>query len=148
MRPGTVCLTWTDDKNDPQYAISTDAYRRISETTDAKGRKLEIHKIYQPDPLFITKDESEGIDSVEGAMPREAGGRMPASYVNFYTANGGIIVPGFGDPHDRHARDILQKLYPNHEIVQIYAREILLGGGNIHCIIQQQPERQISKVRT
>ncbi len=148
VRPGTVCLTWTDDKNDPQYAISTDAYRRISETTDAKGRKLEIHKIYQPDPLFITKDESEGIDSVEGAMPREAGGRMPASYVNFYTANGGIIVPGFGDPHDRHARDILQKLYPNHEIVQIYAREILLGGGNIHCIIQQQPERQISKART
>jgi agmatine deiminase len=145
VRPGVVCLTWTDDENDPQYAISTDAYRRLSEATDARGRKLEIHKIHQPGPLFITQEESKGIDSAEGTIPRQAGSRMAASYINFYTANGGIIMPGFGDPNDHQAKNILHKLYPHHEVVQIYTREILLGGGNIHCITQQQPEYRVSR---
>jgi agmatine deiminase len=148
VRPGIVCLTWTDDKNDPQYKISTDAYERLSEATDAKGQKLEIYKIHQPGPLFITEEESKGIDSVEGTISRQSGSRMPASYINYYSANGGIVMPGFGDPHDRQARDTLQKLYPDHEVVQVYAREILLGGGNIHCITQQQPERRPSKANT
>jgi agmatine deiminase len=145
VRPGMVCLTWTDDQNDPQYEISRDAYKRLSSTTDARGRRLEIYKINQPDPLFITKEESEGVDSIKGAMPREQGSRLPASYINFYIANGGIIVPGFGDPNDSEARNILQSLFPDYKVVQIQTREILLGGGNIHCITQQQPSGKISK---
>jgi agmatine deiminase len=139
VRPGVVALTWTDDESDPQYEISLDAYERLSVATDARGRKFEIHRIYQPGPFYITKEESDGVDAVEGTVPRRKGDRLAASYINFYIANGGIVMPVFGDPHDREARATLQKLFPEHKVVGVPAREILLGGGNIHCIVQQQP---------
>jgi len=53
--------------------------------------------------------------------------------------NGGIIAPAFGDPNDAEAGAILKKCFPQHEVVMMSGREILLGGGNIHCITQQQP---------
>ena len=68
------------------------------------------------------------------------GDRLAASYVNYYTANGGIIYPLFGDAMDEKAKETLQALYPDRKIVGVYAREILLGGGNIHCITQQIPK--------
>lgn len=139
IRPGVVALTWTDDINDPQYEISADAYERLSQATDAKGRKLEIHKIHQPGPIYLTQEESEGVDSVDGTLPRNAGDRMAGSYANFYIVNGGVIVPTFDDVHDKPALETLQKLFPARKVVGVYAREILLGGGNIHCITQQQP---------
>ncbi len=79
------------------------------------------------------------MDAVEGTLPREEGDRLAASYINYYTANGGVIFPLFGDPNDELAREKLQQLYPNFEVVGVKAREILLGGGNIHCITQQVP---------
>ena len=139
LSPGVVALTWTNDKNDPQYGISQDAYHRLELAQDASGRKLEIHKLLQPDPVIITKEEAMGVDIVVGTKPRTAGDRMAASYVNFYICNGGAIVPTFNDPHDKRALDKLQGLMPDRKIVGVPAREILLGGGNIHCITQQQP---------
>jgi agmatine deiminase len=65
---------------------------------------------------------------------------MAASYINFYTCNRGIILPMFGDPCDRLAMNALQKAMPNRRAIGVPAREILLGGGNIHCITQQQPK--------
>lgn len=140
IRPGEVLLTWTDDKSDPQYEISMDAYERLSRATDARGRKLQVHKIYQPGPIYITEEESQGVDAIEGTLPREAGDRLAGSYVNFYMANGGAVVPTFDDPHDVPALELLRKLMPERKIVGVPAREILLGGGNIHCITQQQPK--------
>ena len=140
VRPGVVALTWTDDKFDPQYEISRDAYARLGVTTDAHGRKFEIHKIHQPGPIHITQEESEGVDVVEGTLPRRTGDRLAGSYINFYIANGGVIMPIFDDPHDRAAIEMLQTLFPNRRVVGVPAREILLGGGNIHCITQQQPQ--------
>lgn len=139
LRPGEVALTWTDDKDDPQYEISMDAYQRLSRASDAKGRKLKVHKIHQPDPILISAEESSGVDPVDGTMPRLEGDRLAASYVNFLMVNGGAVVPVFNDPHDEIALTQLQKLLPDRKVVGVYAREILLGGGNIHCITQQQP---------
>lgn len=139
IRPGVLALTWTDDRNDPQYEISNDAYERLMHATDARGRRLEVHKIYQPGPIYITDDESGGVDAIEGTLPRQAGDRLAGSYVNFYIVNGGAIVPVFNDPHDGAALETLQKLMPERKVVGVQAREILLGGGNIHCITQQQP---------
>ena len=136
VRPGVIALTWTDDETDPQYAISLDAYERLSQARDAQGRALEIHKILQPSPLFVSEAEASRDGDVSF---RKSGQRLPASYINFYIAGGGVIVPGFDDPHDRPALEAIQKLFPDREVVQIYSREILLGGGNIHCITQQQP---------
>ena len=139
VRPGVVLLAWTDDQNDPQYARSKEAYDYLTNETDARGRKLEVHKMYTPAPILITKEESMGVDAIDGTLPRQEGDRLAASYVNYYTGNGFIALPVFNDPNDQKAIDKLKELYPDRVIEPIYAREILLGGGNIHCITQQVP---------
>ena len=138
-RPGEVVITWTDDTSDPQFEISNHAYEILSRTTDAQGRKLKIKKIHQPGPLFISKAESQGFDVVEDAKLRKEGDRLAGSYVNFYVANNGIVMPLFDDPHDQGAMDAMQKIFPERKIIGVQTREILLGGGNIHCMTQQQP---------
>lgn len=137
--PGVVSLTWTDDRGDPQYERSAEAYDVLMSARDAAGRSLEVHKIHQPDPMTMTKEEADGIDVVDSAFLRPEGERLAGSYINFYIANGAIIMPLFEDRHDAEASRILAELFPGREVVGVYAREILLGGGNIHCITQQQP---------
>jgi len=139
IRPGVVALTWTDDRQDPQYEISQDALHRLELEVDAQGRKLVIHRIHQPNPVTLNQAEASGIKKVEGTKPRLAGERMAASYVNFYLCNRGASVPTFNDPHDQAALKTLQTIMPERRVVGVYAREVLLGGGNIHCITQQQP---------
>ncbi len=137
--PGEILLTWTEDTDDPQYKISRKAFDLLSSATDAKGRSLTVHKIHQPAPMTITPEECSGLDISETAKPRMAGDRLAASYVNFYIANGGIVMPLFDDPRDREAMDLLGRLFPGRKVVGVMSREILLGGGNIHCITQQVP---------
>ncbi len=139
VKPGAVALTWTDDRGDPQYERSAEAYDRLRCAKDARGRPLEIHKIHQPEPMYMTAEEAAGLDNVDTAIARPAGERLAASYINFYIANGGIIAPQFGDPHDGPALQTLAELFPDAQVLGLHAREILLGGGNIHCITQQQP---------
>jgi agmatine deiminase len=140
VKPGEVLLTWTDDRDDPQYEISRQALKMLSAATDARGRKLTVHKIHQPDPMVISEAECKGLKASETAKPRRAGDRLAASYVNFYSANGGIVMPLFDDAHDRAAVDLLTRLFPDRRVVGIISREILLGGGNIHCMTQQIPK--------
>jgi agmatine deiminase len=137
--PGSVVLTWTEDRSDPQYAISQDALQRLKSARDARGRRLEVHKIHQPGPLFMTAEEAAGIDAREGTRPRRAGDRLPASYVNFYVANGCVVMPLYDKRRDAAALRTLGKLFPSRRVVGVETREILLGGGNIHCITQQVP---------
>jgi agmatine deiminase len=144
VKPGLVVLAWTDDPLDPQHEISVDAFNRLSKAKDARGKPLEIVKLHIPSPVLISEAESAGVDSVRGTLPRRAGDRMAASYVNYYVCNGGVIVPAFNDPRDTEALEILNRLYADREVVPVPAREILLGGGNIHCITQQQPAPQRS----
>ena len=138
-RPGEVVLTWTDDPNDPQYEISHQAHEILSRTKDARGRTLTIHKLHQPGPLFISQEESRGFDQVEDAKFRQAGDRLAGSYVNFYMANQGIVMPLFDDPRDGEALRAMEAIFPGRRIIGVPTREILLGGGNIHCMTQQQP---------
>jgi agmatine deiminase len=137
--PGHVALTWTSDRQDPQYEISRDAYERLSKARDARGRQLTIHKIHQPGPLYMTAEEAAGIDSRAGTRPRQAGDRLPASYINFYIANKCVVMPQFDKRYDAAAARTLQRLFPTRKVVGIPTREVLLGGGNIHCITQQVP---------
>ena len=138
VRPGEVILSWCDDKNDPQYEISQKAYEVLSNTTDARGRKLLVHKMHVPGPLFIREDEAGGIDACEG-MERSAGERLAGSYANFLITNQRIILPLLDPARDDDARALLADVFPGYEIVGVDAREILLGGGNVHCITQQVP---------
>lgn len=138
-RPGTVLLTWTDDEEDPQHRISRDARERLEAATDAGGRPLEVVLLPSPGPLEISAEEAEGVDAAEGTIPRRAGDRLAASYVNFYLGNSRIVCPLLDPRHDEEAAAILQRVFPEREVVGVPAREILLGGGNVHCITQQVP---------
>ncbi len=138
-RPGEVILHWTDDESDPQYVRSQAAYKVLSEAVDAKGRKLKIWKLPQPGPLYCTEEESAGVVDGSG-VPRDAGGRLAGSYVNFLITNDRIVYPLLDPKTDGEAQAILQQIFPEHTVVGVPAREILLGGGNIHCITQQIPK--------
>ncbi len=140
LRPGEIALAWTDDPNDPQYPRSEAAIEALAEQTDARGRALTVRKLPLPGPLYMTETEAAGVDPDSGGMSRQAGDRLAGSYVNFLFTNDAVIMPAFDDPMDDTARQCLQDWLPDYEIVTVPGREILLGGGNIHCITQQQPE--------
>lgn len=139
IRPGVIALSWTDDVNNPQYKPLKAAYDTLSQAVDAKGRKLEIHKIPIPDILYISAEESEGIDISESAASREDGLPLAVTYINCYFVNGALLLPQYGDPMDEVAFELYQKLMPDREVVKIWTREFSLGGGNIHCMALQQP---------
>lgn len=139
--PGKVVLAWCDDPSDAHYEVSRNAESRLGAARDARGRSIEIVKLPMPPAMCITEAEAAGINAQANGMQRAANTRLAASYVNFYIANGAIIAPSFGAAADETARSTLALAFPGRDIVMLPAREILLGGGNIHCITQQQPAR-------
>lgn len=140
-RPGVVLLTWTDEESDPQHEISRDALARLEAASDARGRSFEIVRLPSPGPLEIVAEEARGVDVVAGTQPRRAGDRLAGSYANFYLGTGRIVFPLLDERTDDEAAEILGGCFPEHEVIGVPAREILLGGGNIHCITQQVPAR-------
>jgi len=138
-RPGEVVLTWTDDKRDPQYRVSKDAYERLMDARDAQDRRLKVHKLQQPGPLYRTRAEARDVDAIADGSVRRAGERLAGSYVNFYIANSTIVMPLLDAKRDKHAMRMLTRIFPERRVIGVQAREILLGGGNIHCITQQVP---------
>lgn len=139
VRPGVVLLTWSEDESDPQHAISREAMARLEAATDARGRSFEVVRLPSPGPLSITAEEAAGVATAAGTRPRRAGDRLAASYANFYLANGRVILPLLDERHDDEAAAILRECFPRREVIGVPAREILLGGGNVHCVTQQVP---------
>ena len=139
IRPAEVVLAWCDDPGDPQYDISRAAFEVLQKAKDSHGRRIAIHKLPQPGPLYMTDAESAGIESSPDCKVRRAGDRLAASYVNFYIANRHVVMPLLDRRTDRQAKAMLARLFPRRRVVGVPSREILLGGGNIHCITQQQP---------
>ena len=89
--------------------------------TDQDGNRLKVIELPLPAPVYFR------------------GQRLPASYANFYIANGVVLVPVFNDPNDRVALNILADLFPDREVVGIACRDFIWGLGAIHCMTQQQP---------
>lgn len=140
VRPGEVVLAWTDKEDDPQYEMSRRCLEVLENEKDAKGRSFKVHRLFIPEkPVCITQKELEGFCFEPGEDERSAGERLAASYVNFYIANDAIVLPQFGDVNDEKAVRVLTEAFPDRRIVPIYARDIIVGGGNIHCITQQIP---------
>ena len=143
LKPGEVVLAWTDDTSDPQYELSKQCLDYLEGVRDAKGRKITVHKLPIPDhPVCLTETEVEGYAFEEGEDTRETGERLAASYVNFYFSNGAVVMPVFGgenEESDMRAVALMQQWNPGRKVIPVYARDILTGGGNIHCITQQIP---------
>jgi agmatine deiminase len=146
-KPGHIVLAWTDDaEHDPVNVRNCRAARTtLEQATDAQGRSLVVHKLHLPSPLYFSSDEDlHGTTEAEitTTVTRVQGTRMAASYVNFYIANRAVLVPQFQDPvYDEKAIKVLQGLFPDRVVVGIpNSRDILYGGGNVHCITQQVPK--------
>ncbi len=123
VAPGKVLCLITKDKQDPNYHILQDNLEILKSATDARGRHLDIYCVEQPPATFMD------------------GERLTLSYINFYLANKGIVMPAFGyETYDKAAYLLLTQLYPGYQIIQIDALDVFAGGGGIHCITQQQPK--------
>ena len=138
-RPGVVLLTYAEDESDPQHAISRDAEERLEAATDADGRSIEVVRLPSPGPITISEEEAMGVDAVTGSLPRRAGDRLAASYANFYIGTRRVVFPLLDERCDDQAAAILRDTFPDRDVIGVPGREILLGGGNIHCITQQVP---------
>ena len=122
IAPGVVLALVGSDKSDIDYAPLQRNADMLREARDARGRKLEVITLPQPEISY------------------RGDARLSQSYINFYIANGGIVMPAFGDRKcDERARGVIAELFPRRKILPIAARELAYGGGNIHCITQQQP---------
>jgi agmatine deiminase len=119
--PGVVAALGCADRDDPQYAAVQENLARLRTATDARGRALEVVELPMP------------------ARPEYRGRRLSPSYVNFYVADGGVVMPAFGDPADDAARDIVARLFPGRAVVQVPTLELTKADGNVHCVTQQQP---------
>jgi agmatine deiminase len=121
VNPATVVTAIEPDPQDANYEPLQDNLRRLQSATDADGKPLEIITIDLPRPIFYDDQQ------------------LPASYMNFYIANGVVIVPQFDDPADRVAIDTLARLFPTRQIRGLRAVDLAWGLGAYHCITQQQP---------
>ncbi|WP_367104006.1 agmatine deiminase [uncultured Psychrobacter sp.] len=137
-RPGEVVCLYTEDVDHPFYAATQKAYQQLSHMTDAKGRSLTVHKLcctQQP----VTLPNHYDVVQSDDAKARQSGDICIASYANFLICNDAIIVPQYDDANDSLAINQLEKIFPRHQVVGVQTKEIVFGGGNIHCITQQQP---------
>ena len=139
VEPGVVMLTWTDDVDDPMWEICHEALAILEASTDAQGRSLRVIRLHQPGPITISAQEADGVDHVPGSQPRVEGERLAGSYVNSFIGNGVVVLPVFDDAHDAAAIATYEQMFPDRRVITVPGREILLGGGNVHCITQQVP---------
>jgi agmatine deiminase len=141
-RPGEVLLAWPSTSDKIQYNAATKALKILESTKDAHGRPIKVIKVKMPNPIYLTNKEAKGIYSASryGAKPRKGGSNLLATYINFYQSDRFVIVPGFGVKEDAIALKQFKTIFPEKEVIQISSKEILIGGGNIHCVTMQVPK--------
>ncbi len=122
----TVVCALEEDKKDENYSALRENFELLEKSTDAGGNSLRVVPLPMPRPVVYK------------------GQRLPASYTNFYIANGVVLVPTFRDPSDEKALGILGRLFPGRKIIGINCRELAYGFGTIHCATQQQPKGNIN----
>ena len=130
VSPDTVVTSVEADPRSENYEALRENLRRLRDATTEDGKPLATIDLPMPAPVYFD------------------GRRLPASYANFYIANGTVLVPVFNDPNDRVALDIFVDIFPDREIVGIYCGDLIWGFGAIHCMTQQQPAAPIPESRS
>ena len=135
----TILLATSKDENDIQYKWSMEAKKILEQETTSSGKKIKVLLVNTPNPyLALTKSEAKAIKASNGAKERLEGDRLAASYVNFYMGKDFIILPKFNVKEDQEAYNLLNDFYKgSKKIYCIESRNILVSGGNIHCITMQ-----------
>lgn len=124
VAPDTIVTVIEDDPAEVNYAPLQDNLMRLRAMRDRAGRPFRIETLPMPPALYY-----------ENA-------RLPASYANFYIANGGVIMPAFGCAADAIAQSTLARLLPGRAVVMIPSTDLVWGLGAIHCLTQQHPAAQ------
>jgi agmatine deiminase len=122
VRPGVVLALASDDPKDSNHPVLQANVELLRGATDAHGRTLEVLTVPQP-----------------RRRDRPDGRRLSLSYVNFYLANGGVVMPSFASATDGTAYKTIAAAFPDRQVVQVDVTDMMIGGGGIHCITQQQP---------
>jgi len=117
----TLVIAVEDDPADENHARSVDNLRRLELASRTASLPLRIVTLPFPRPVIMNSE------------------RLPASYANFYIANGVVLVPTFNDPNDRAALNVLADLLPSYRVVGIHAVDLVWGLGTLHCLTQQEP---------
>jgi len=126
VAPRIVVTVVEPRAGDPNHEPLQENRRRLQTACDQDGEPLHVVELPMPGDVFFD------------------GQRLPASYANFYIANGLVLVPTFNDPADRAALDILTTLFPDRQVVGIHSVDLVLGLGTLHCLSQQQPTGSVS----
>ena len=125
VKPGTVLALSCSDKYDSFYEKINENLEILKTSTYSQGRRFEVIELEMSYKRLIPDDDE------------------PSSYINFYIANNGIVMPSFEDEKaDYNAKKVIQSSFPDRKIIAINGIDILMGGGNVHCITQQQPSNQ------
>jgi agmatine deiminase len=119
--PTTVVTAVEEDPADQNYEPLQENLQRLRAMTDQDGRPLQIELLPMPRPLHYE------------------GQRLPASYANFYIANGLVLLPGYDPERDRRAQQTLQRLLPDRRVVVMDCTDLVWGLGAFHCVTQQWP---------
>ena len=119
--PTTIVTVVEEDPADANYHVLQDNLRRLRGLRDQDGNILRVVQLPMP-----------------GAVESQ-GQRLPASYANFYIANGIVLVPTYRDPNDSEALAILRKVFPDRRVIGIDSTDLIWGLGSFHCITQQEP---------
>ena len=120
--PGKILALSCSDKQDTFYDKINENLEILKTSVDNKGRVLEIIELEMSYKRLIPNEDE------------------PSSYINFYIANKGIVMPSFDDVNaDKNAQKIIQETFPDRKVIAINGIDISMGGGNVHCITQQQP---------
>lgn len=119
--PSTVVTVVESRESDPNFGPLRDNLERLQSARDQDGNPLRVVELPMPAPVVFDSQW------------------LPASYANFYIANGTVLVPTFNDPADREALNILAGLFPDREVVGIHCVDLVFGLGTLHCLSQQQP---------
>ena len=126
VRPGVVVVNLDNDPESHDYEVTRQHMTILKQATDADGNKLELHVL--PPPLDVRDNRF--------SRSRD----FAAGYINYLPINGAVIAPEFGDKAaDSYCHELLTRLYPGRQIVQINIDPVAAGGGGIHCITLHQP---------
>ncbi len=125
--PTTIVAAVEPDTSDPNHAPLTENLLRLKAARTSAGKQFTIVEIPMPRPVIFR------------------GQRLPASYANFYIANGVVLAPTFHDPNDRVALNLLAEVFPGREVIGVHSTDLIWGLGALHCMTQQQPAALPSK---
>jgi agmatine deiminase len=124
----TIVTAVEPDTSDANHEPLAENLARLKAARTAAGKQYNLIDLPLPRPVVFR------------------GQRLPASYANFYIANGLVLVPTFNDPHDRSALSILAELFPARDVIGIHAVDLVWGLGTLHCMTQQQPEESVAPI--